>query len=159
MKKLTEEYILSEAKKYKTLDDFHKKSGSAYQTARTRGILDKIVEQAGLSRQKLFLGDAELAAIAKKYKYKKDFKANDNPAFQATKRRGREFMAKVCAHMEKAPQPITFGIDEAFALAKKCEKRTDLKKAHPTLYQGLKRHGLLDKAFAHIPNTRKKPSK
>jgi len=97
-KKWTNEAIAKEAKKYETRNEFQKGNNSAYNAARSQGILDKVCKYMKPVYKNW--SNAAIAKEAKKYQTRGEFKKGSDGAYQAARRRG--IIEAVCSEMHRA---------------------------------------------------------
>lgn len=94
----TKELISKEAKKYKSKQEFHKKSGSAYVAAIRLNILEKVCSHMKqLRKEKGYWNKINIKKEAKRYTRRKDFLEQSSGAYSAARKNG--ILDKVCAHM------------------------------------------------------------
>jgi predicted GIY-YIG superfamily endonuclease len=99
--KWTFDEVQKEALKYNSRSEFEKNSGSAYNSARTRGWLDDVTKHMVLLKKYKYTQN-ELKDIAKKYNKLKDFRDNDYGAYQAAKKYGNDFFNEITKHINKS---------------------------------------------------------
>ncbi len=80
----------------------------------------------------------ELHSRALKYETRGDFQKGDSAAYQDAKKRGKDFLDKICSHMKKSHQtPHT--IEEITAAIATFDSRGEFQKKNPTLYRAANR--------------------
>ena len=140
--KWTDEMLDNEARKYSTIKDFRTNSESAYVTASSRGILDRIT--AHMDRPKIWTYQ-EAEDEAKKYKDFRDFSLN-SPAFSVSKRMGwTEDFKKFLPY-----RIINWTKELASIEASKYQTKSDFKKGSPKAYSAAYNNGWLDDITKHM---------
>jgi hypothetical protein len=101
-----EDKVKDEALKYDLLRDFRTQSKSAYEWATSKGrdFFNNITSHMGRERKiqtpRYEYTDNELKQEALKFKTKKEFRNNNNVAYQQSMKRGKEFYDNITSHME-----------------------------------------------------------
>ena len=90
--------LKQEALKYKTRGEFQKKNNAAYNSARRKGLLDKICGHMISIRSRMT--NKEISKEAKKYNSRSEFERNCKRAYVSAVARG--ILDKVCGHMKRA---------------------------------------------------------
>lgn len=93
--KWTEKLLAKEAWKYETRLEFSRESSGAYKAALSMGIMDKICEHMA----SIYWTDKELQDEAEKYSTRGKFRRGHVGAYLAARKRGKDFLDKICAHM------------------------------------------------------------
>jgi hypothetical protein len=95
----SDEELQSEAKKYATRNEFREGSSTAYNIAGRRGkaFFESICSHMSVQRKRW--KDEELQQVASGYKTRVGFQKGSNSAYQLSKRKGKDFLDKICEHM------------------------------------------------------------
>lgn len=100
--KHTDEDIIADAQKHKTLPEWRKASPTLYAIAYKRGIQDQCKAHMSETKwKKQKWTDEALLESALKYQDKKAWRQNEPSAMSTATARGKEFLAKCTAHMPK----------------------------------------------------------
>ena len=91
----TTEELRAEARKYNARGEFAIKSGSAYQTAYNRGLLDEICGH--MKPKRAIWTDEALASLAAEYESLRAFRKEQNRAYQSAYARG--ILDDIASHM------------------------------------------------------------
>lgn len=145
-----------EAKKYSTRAEFVSNNNGAYVTACARGkeFLDKICAHMTWIRKNKF-SDEELETEAKKYSNRKEFVEKGKGAYAAACSRGKEFLDRICAHMERTRiEKNSLTKEIIMSEAKKYTSHKEWKTANGSSYVRASRMGWMDEATLHFPQTR-----
>lgn len=95
--------------------------------------------------------DEELAAIAKKYNRRQDFKKNDVNAAMAARSRGRDFYNSICSHMTGGKRVYgTYTIAELRKRAKKFKTRGEFAAKDKAGYVQSRKMNVLDDVCKHM---------
>lgn len=140
----TDDRIKEEALEYKTRSAFAKDSGSAYNLALSRGILDDVCSHM---KEQFRWADENIAQEAKKYSSRKDFMKGARGAYNLAWRSG--ILDEICSHMTPTSVPNGYWTrDRVSEEAKKYPTREAFRKGSPGAYNvARKTPGLRDELF------------
>jgi predicted GIY-YIG superfamily endonuclease len=141
----TEDKIIDEIKKYKTLNEFYINAPSAFNALRKLGKEKFNLLTKNLKRVKEKLSDEEIGIIAGMYDNKMTFFKEEPRAYSQAKRKGQDFFNKVTSHMKNQK---TYWTDEMLRNESlKYSSRNAFAKGSPSAYTTARRRGLLDSFF------------
>ena len=144
MRRWAEDELAAEAAKYKTRSAFFRGSSGAYQSARNRGVLDKVC--AHMLDGNTSWTKEMIVAEAAKYDSRKALEQGSAKAYEAAKRKG--LLDEVCGHMESA---YTYWTEDMItAAAAKHDSRVDFQRSCRGAYSAASRMGLLDEVCGHM---------
>ena len=145
--------VKAEAKKYNSRSEFHKNNQTAYNWARTNGILDEAC--AHMHRQhsaKKKWNLAKIKAEAKKYKTRYEFAKKVSGAYEWARTNG--VLDEVCTHMK--PGLEKWNLAKVKDEAKKYKTRYEFGRKAVGAYHWARTNGVLDEVCAHMKPRRKK---
>ncbi|WP_040450507.1 hypothetical protein [Roseibium alexandrii] len=146
----TDESLAKIALQHDSKSEFAAKDAGAYQSARARGpeFLDAIC--AHMHKRRRTHTDESLAAAAMLHMTRKSFERADYGAYQAARKRGPEFMDRICAHMEPVHRTHT---DESLAeIASHYDSRMEFAEEDGGAYKSAQKRGpeFLNKICEHM---------
>ena len=138
----TKENIQKEADKYSTRGKFAAGNLAAYKAAgkKEEGFLDKVCSHMDPPLTAAY-SDEELFLEAKKYTKRGDFRDKSHKEYDASCSRGKDFLDKVCVHMEP-PLTEAYSDEELFEKAKNYNKRSDFAEKDHGAYTAARNRGV-----------------
>lgn len=154
----SDEDIIADAKKYKTLPEWREASPTLHNIAYKRGIQDQCKAHMSETKWKSKKWtDEALLAEAKKYKDKKEWRESSPSSMSIANARGKEFLAKCTAHMPKRTTTTSKWTDEVLmASARKYSNKTEWRKAERGAHAAAQKRGpeFFAKCVAHMGQQR-----
>lgn len=150
MSKWNAETIQAVALTYSSKNAFYKGAGGAYQAAKRLGIFEQVTAHMPDDLNKSWStgsGMKELRKLARRYKTREGFKADNPAAYNAAYRLG--VLDDICKHMPKKRKAWT--LEEAMVEAKKYTHRGDFHRDSHGCWAACKRHGWLEQVCHHMP--------
>ncbi len=146
--KWTDEAIRAEAAKYLMRSDWVKFSNSSYVIARKRSI--EFFESccAHMVKKIRTHSDADLLAMALKYKSKMEWRDADKSAYDTAAK--RDIFAACCSHMPKwAKKESKWNLESIKAQSNRFKTKSEWQKCHYASYVAAQKMGLIDLCSAH----------
>lgn len=150
--------------KFNNITELRKYRHAAIDAANKLGILEELTKDYVVKPRKHYkverFTEQELFDIARRYKYRSEFKKGNTKAYHNARSKG--ILDKVCAHMEKKPvQPKVslprIWTDEAIVKeALKYKTRSEFQKGCVSAYNAAHKSGRFDKLCPHLPKPAKK---
>jgi predicted GIY-YIG superfamily endonuclease len=147
-KKWSDEMLRDEALKYKTRLSFQKLSSGAYQSSKSRGILNEICKHMS---DRFIWTQENIKQEALKYKTRSDFSKGSVSAYCSSIKMC--ILDEVCSHMDKIK--ITWSDEMLKEEALKYNTRTTFNKNSKSAYQTAYSRGILDDICSHMTKLRK----
>ena len=144
--KWTLENLQKEALKYNSPGDFCKGSPNAYNSARSRNLLDQICSHMTRKNRKPYKLE-DLRQIALKYDRRGKFGDLDGPAYGAALKMG--VLDEICSHM-LPPACVPYTVEKIQKEALKFKTRQEFHKGS-TAYKAAWKRGILDQVCSHMP--------
>ena len=147
----TKEKCIKEAKKYRTRNDFAKKSKKAYLACIRNKWLDDVCDHMKHPYDDKFKWTKEICGKeAIKYKYRKEFQKKSYNAYQAARYNG--WLNEICKHMEFKKKPNKYWHDKENCKneALKYRTKTDFIKKSQHVYNISLKNGWLDEICKHM---------
>lgn len=147
--RFTELQLYDIAKCYKHRSDFRKGAPKAYDSAKRKGILDKVCAhmEKKTRKKKTEMSKEEILTEAKKFNCRSDFLKHASIAAKRAHDLG--IYDEVCSHMTDHHWKYT--IEEATQISKAFKTRTNLFNGNKAAYHRLKNSGLLEELFPKQP--------
>lgn len=139
---LTKDFILSEARKYQTRNEFFKGAASSYIRAKELGIFDEAT--AHMHAVFTYWTEDLVLAEAAKYSSAVEFLANCSKGYWAAKRHGLLDKVRSLYGQERITK------EQCLAVAAQFKNRKAFEKAAPTYHRYASYHGFLDEACQHM---------
>jgi hypothetical protein len=147
----TKSRILAEAKRHTTRTAFRNAAPGAHHAAKKLGILTKACEHmrpVQINRPGFWTCE-RITVVAKKYRSRSEFKANESGAYRAAWQSG--MMDQVCAHMRENKKPNGYWTLQRLSReARKYRFRSDFEKGSPAAYNAALRQKVVSEACSHM---------
>ena len=158
----TEEELREIFSKFNNITELRKHRHAAIDAAYKLGIIEELTKDYIVKPKKRYIverfTEQELHDIAKRYKYRSEFKNINPKAYHNAKRKG--ILDKVCAHMKKkSPARIEMTENEIRIEALKYEKRSDFLKHARIAAERARELGIYEVVCAHMKNAHWKYTK
>lgn len=142
-KKWSDEMLRDEALKYKTRSSFQKLSSGAYQSSKSKGILNEICKHMS---DRFIWTQENIKQEALKYKTRSDFSKGSAGAYCSSIKMC--ILDEVCSHMDKIQ--INWSYEMLKEEALKYNTRTTFNKNSKSAYQTSYNRGILDDVCSHM---------
>ena len=159
----TKEQLLEDARKYETYPEWRKNS-PAFQVAIKNGWLEEckahmLSEFATRSQAKLVWTKEKIVELAKGYKTRSHFKADNTSAY--TRARVNGWLDEVCSHMELKIHPNGYWTKERILKSAKLyqHRKEWLRSSDSAAYNKARERGWLEEACEHMPWVSTKPKR
>jgi superfamily II DNA or RNA helicase len=147
----TKEKCFELFKPIKTIKKLKDRYPSAYRIAYENNWLEELTSH--MTKERFLWKEKDIEIIAKKYKFKEEFKKFDRNAYDAARTINNKkpgFMNMICSHMIKLRIPNFWTFENCKEDALKYKKRNEWRLNSGSAYQKASQKGWLDECCAHM---------